>query len=108
MAIHASLRRWNPGGGRRFHPAVAVAAIDSVVCHMVLVTELYGLLPRDVLVRHVGGTRDRRGHQERQPYQKKPSKNREARDEVRAAVEDLGHFRTAPEQEAQRRKPVAE
>src|SRR5262249_1610720 len=40
VAIHADLRGWNAGERGLFHRGVAITAIDAVITHVVLVTEL--------------------------------------------------------------------
>ena len=48
VARHAGFGSRDAGKVRRFHTCMAVAAIDSIVFHMVLVTEGNGLFRCDV------------------------------------------------------------
>src|SRR5437667_836053 len=48
VAIHADRRRRHPRGIRSLNRRVAIATIDAVIAHVVLVTELDWLLALDV------------------------------------------------------------
>lgn len=49
VTTHAHSRRRHARGRRRLDRSVAITAIDAVIADMMLVTELNGLLPLDVL-----------------------------------------------------------
>src|SRR5215470_1661680 len=74
---------------------MTVAAIDSVIAHVMLVAELDRLLARNVLPRQIRRTRKRQYSRECQSRQKNCGEKAEARDEIRAAVKNLGHVRVA-------------
>ena len=95
MAIHAGLGGRNSGGGGDFNRRMTIAAIDSVVADVMFVTELDRLFARDVLPRQIRRTRKRQYSRECQSRQKNCGKKAEARDEIRAAVKNLGHVRVA-------------
>jgi hypothetical protein len=46
MAIHARFGRWHPCARRRLDGRMTISAINPVITHMVLVRELYRLIPR--------------------------------------------------------------
>src|SRR5437867_1045062 len=62
VAVHARGRRRNPREIGSLHRRVAVAAIDSQPCHMMLMAEGYRLLARDALVGRVWRTYDAADH----------------------------------------------
>lgn len=53
MAIHTGLRWRNTSHCRSLNTCVAIPAVNPVIADMVLMTELYRLLLRDVLIRGV-------------------------------------------------------
>jgi len=79
MAIHAGFGGRNAGISRALYAGMAVAAVDAFISHVVLVAELYGLIPGDALVGNVG----RPGHDQyacqRQASQEDRSKQTESR-----------------------------
>jgi hypothetical protein len=95
MAVHAGLRRRNARYGGSLHRGVTIAAIYAVVTHVVLVAELYGLRPRNVLIRGIGRARQSQDGSERQPDQKDGREQCESGDEIRAAMKNLGHISVA-------------
>jgi len=72
---------------------MAVAAIDSVIAHMMFVAELHRLFARDVLPRQVRRTCSGQQRQNCKPDQEKCRKDTKSGDEVRASMENLGHVR---------------
>ena len=91
MAVHARLSGGHASKGGVFDGRVAVAAIDAVVGHVVLVTERNRLFDR--LTR---GGNVRRAHvqlrrEEQQAQADESADQREARETVRAASEYLRH-----------------
>src|SRR6266849_716486 len=96
MAVHAGLRGRDAGNSGSFHSGMTVAAVDAVVADMMLVAELHRLLTGNVLPRHVGRARHREDRYERQSDQKERRKDTESRNEIRAAMKNLGHLCSAP------------
>src|SRR6266568_8096963 len=92
VAVHAGLRRRNPGNRGRFHAGVTVTAVDAVIANVMLVAELHGLLPVDVLLRHVRRACHREDRDKRQPDQKKSREDTESGNEVRASMKNLRHL----------------
>src|SRR5437667_2945823 len=95
MAVHAGLRRRDAGNGGSFYAGMTVAAVDAVIAHVMLVAELHRLFPRHVLPRHIGRTGHRDDRDKRNSDQEERRKHTEARDEVRTAMKNLGHVRSA-------------
>ncbi|HLZ93051.1 MAG TPA: hypothetical protein VKQ28_15175 [Candidatus Acidoferrum sp.] len=95
MAIHAGFGGGNAGGGGSFHAGVTVTAIDSVVSHMVLVTELDGLLASYVLVGQIRSASQTHDGPQRQGRQQSTKKDTELGDKIRTAVKNLGHVNFA-------------
>src|SRR6266849_4549786 len=95
MAVHAGLRGRDAGNGGNFHAGMTVAAVNAVVADVMLVAELHRLLAGNVLPRHVGRARHRKDSDKRHSDQKKRRKHTESRDEIRAAMKNLGHVCSA-------------
>src|SRR6266436_7087856 len=95
MAVHARLGRRDSRNRGSFHARVAVAAVNAVVADVMFMAELHGLLTREVLARHVGGTGHRKHGNQRQSDQKKRRKDTKPCDEVRASMKNLGHVSVA-------------
>ena len=74
---------------------MAVAAVDAVVAHVMLVAELNRLLPRDVLICQIRRPRRKQSSRERQTGQEQRRKDTEPRDEIRAVVKNLSHVNFA-------------
>ena len=91
VAVHAGFRGRNARGGGALYARVTVAAIDTVIADVVLMTKLNGLLARYVLVRQIGRTRGPEDAGQRQTRQKQRRKDTESRNEVRAVIKNLGH-----------------
>src|SRR6267154_533820 len=115
VAIHAHRRRRNSSRGRSLNRRVAIAAINAVVAHMMLMTELDWLLTLDPLA----GVPSRPSNLCRNPKGREQNKdgavNRGPRQIVRAVTENLWHLplrkvfiggRTCPLIAANRRKQV--
>ena len=95
VAIHASLGGRDASSRGIFNRSMTIAAIDSVIAHVMFVAELDRLLARNVLPRQIRRSRERQYSRERQSRQKNCGEKAEARDEIRAAVKNLGHDRVA-------------
>jgi len=59
------------------------------------VAELHRLFPRHVLPRHIGRTGHRDDRDERNSDQEESRKHTESGDEIRTAMKNLGHVRSA-------------
>src|SRR5258708_13992158 len=57
MAIHAGLCRRNAGDGGSFHSGMTVTVVDAVIAAVVFLSELHGVLTRNMLQRQVGRPR---------------------------------------------------
>ena len=93
VAIHTGFRGRNAGYSGGLHAGVTVAAIDAVVSHVMFVAELHRLFTRDVLTRHVRGIGHADYSQKAKSNQKESGKHTKSGNEVRAAMENLGHVR---------------
>src|SRR5262249_34457463 len=95
MAVHARLGRGNAGEGRVLHGGVAVAAVDLEAADVVAVAERHRLLDGDEgvgVVRRADGLGDDPAQADQEEQR---SEDGDARDDVEAAVKDLGHCRRA-------------
>ena len=95
MAVHAGL-----GGGYArdrgsFHGSMAVAAVDTIISDVMLVTELYRLRSRNVLVRRIGRARQPQNADEPKPNQKNSREQTKSRNKIRTAMKNLGHVSVA-------------
>jgi hypothetical protein len=70
---------------------MAIAAIDSIISDVMLMAELYRLRSRNVLIRRIGRTRQSQNAGKRQPNQKNGREQTKSRNEIRAAMKNLGH-----------------
>src|SRR5262252_7150464 len=70
---------------------MTVAAINPIVPHVMLVAELHRLLAKDVLPRKIRRTSERQYPGEGKSCQENRGEQTESRDEIRAAVKNLGH-----------------
>jgi hypothetical protein len=95
MAIHAGFCGRDAGGGGGFHSRMAIATINAIIANVMFVTELNGLLARDVLVSQIGSTRQTHHGAEREGRQQSPKEDTELGDKIRAAVKNLGHVNFA-------------
>lgn len=91
VAIHTGLRGRDSGRGGSFNRSVTVAAINSVIAHVMFVAELHRLLAKNVLPREIRRTSERQYPGESKSRQENRGKQTESRDEIRAAVKNLGH-----------------
>jgi hypothetical protein len=91
VAIHAGFRGGDACNRRSFDSRMTIAAINAVIADMMFVAELHGLLAGDVLIGQIGGACSRKDAHKREANQKNGGENTEARDEIRAAVKNLGH-----------------
>ena len=91
VAVHAGLGGRDAGVGRLLHRGVAVAAVDAHAAHVMRVAEGHRLLAGLV----GPGDPGRAVHPEEEQHDaaddEEPTEDREPRQGVRAAVEDLGH-----------------
>jgi hypothetical protein len=94
MTIHAGVGWRHPSRGSNFHRRMAVAAINAIVAHVVLMTKLDGLLAFNPLPRVPGGTIQLRGHPQRCDKDKNGAINRQLREGVRAVMKNLWHRRS--------------
>ena len=74
---------------------MAIAAIYTVIADMMLVAELNGLSPYDVLICEIRCPSDAQHADERKRRQEKRRKDTKSCDEVRASVKNLGHVKFA-------------
>ena len=91
VAVHARLRRRDPGEGGLLDGGVAIAAVDPDGPHVVRVRELDRLCAGDVLLGCVGGSLEVVEDPESEAQEKDGAEDRGARDGVRRAVKDLRH-----------------
>lgn len=71
MTVHARFGRWNARRRGKLDARMTVSAINPVVTHMVLMTELNGLIARYILIRQNGRTRRQENACQRQTRQKR-------------------------------------
>jgi hypothetical protein len=95
MAVHTGLRRRDAGNGGSFYARMTVAAVDAIVADVMLMAELHRLLTSNILPRHIGRARHCQDRHERHSDQKERRKHTESRDEIRAAMKNLGHVFSA-------------
>src|SRR5262249_3453046 len=93
VAVHAGLGRRGVRVGGLLDAGVAIAAIDAHRSGVVLVGELDGLDASDVLLRHVRRSVDGVEEPEQQRHEEDETEDRDTRDGVRTAMEDLSHGR---------------
>src|SRR5438552_14165225 len=91
VAVHARLDRRNPREGRLLDGRMAVAAVDADRADVVRVRELDRLLARDGLLRRVRGGLQLIEDPEGEGEEEDRPENRDSRDRVGRAVEDLRH-----------------
>jgi len=91
VAIHASLCRRNASISELFDGRVTVTAIYSVIAHVMLVTELNGLLAREVSLSVIGGPVEFEKQPDDYCDKENGSEDCDLRDEVRASMKDLAH-----------------
>ena len=93
VTAHANISRRNPGRRRCFHARVAVAAIDAVVAHVMLVTELNWLLALDVRAGVPARTSDADANEHRGDQKEDGAKDGGSRQIVCAVSKYLRHRR---------------
>src|SRR6266404_7245108 len=91
VAIHAHRRRRNSSRGRSLNRRVAIAAVDAVVAHMMLMTELDWLLALDPLAGVPSRSSNLCGDPKGREQNEDGPINRGPRQIVRAVTEDLWH-----------------
>jgi len=79
MAIHAGLGGRDARVSRTLHAGMTVAAVDAFISHVVLVAELYGLIPGHALVGDIGRPRHHQYACQRQASQDDRSKQTKSR-----------------------------
>ena len=94
MTIHAGVGRRHSGGGSGFDGGVAVAAIQTVVADVVLVTKLHRLLAFDPLPRVPGRAIQFRRDPQRRHENENSAIDRELRECVCTVMKNLGHRRS--------------
>ncbi len=104
MTIHAGVGWRHPSRGGNFHRRMAVAAINAVVAHVVLMTKLDGLLAFNPLPRVPGRTIQLRGHPQGSDEDKNGAINRQLREGVRAVMKNLWHCRRVANPSLQNRQ----
>lgn len=93
VTAHANISRRNAGRRRCLHARVAVAAIDAVVAHVMLMTELNGLLALDVRAGVPARAVDADANEHRGDQKEDGAKNRGSRQIVCAVSKYLRHRR---------------
>jgi hypothetical protein len=91
MAIHTSLGRRDSSKCEFFYTGVAVAAVDSVIAHVVLVTELNWLLAREKGLGVIRRSVEFKQHPDQNGGEKDSAENRRLGNEVGASIKDLPH-----------------
>jgi len=91
MAVHASLGWWDSSKRKLLNGGMAVAAIDTIIAHMVLVTELDGLLAREESLGVIRRSIEFKQHPDKDGGEKDRAKDRRLGNEVGASIEDLPH-----------------
>jgi hypothetical protein len=91
VAVHAGFCGRDSRDGRGFYARMTVSAVDAIVADMVFVAELHGLLARNILIRGIGRAGYPQHSRECEPSKEYSGEHTEARDEIRAAVKNLGH-----------------
>ena len=94
MAVHAGLCGWKAGRRSGFNRGVTIAAIQSIVSDVVLMTKLDWLLALDPLPRVPGRTVQLRSHPKRGEQNKNRAVDRSLRECVRAVMKNLWHRRS--------------
>jgi hypothetical protein len=74
---------------------MTIAAIDPVIARVMLVAELNGLFPRNVLIRPVWRARNPQNAQKAHRSQKRSRDQTESGNKIRAAMKNLGHVSVA-------------
>jgi hypothetical protein len=97
MAIHAGFRGRNAGVGGSLHTCVTVPAIDPIVPHVVLVTELYRLISRHKLIRQIRRSRKNQHSRQRKSGKEYQREQTKPGDKIKTAVKNLGHVNFALE-----------
>ena len=95
MAIHAGPCGRGARVGRTLNAGMTVAAVNAFISHVVLVTELYGLIPGDALVRDIGGPRHDEYAGQRQASENARSQQTKPCKKIRTTVKDLCHVSVA-------------
>ena len=89
VAVHARLSRGHAGVGRCLDGAVTIAAIDAETGDVMLMTEWNGLITDDADISHVGRADERRPGDPRAGDNENRSEDRDLRDRVETAMENL-------------------
>src|SRR5207237_3779568 len=93
VSIHADIRGVDDRKGGSLHAGMTVAAIDSVVSHMMFMAELHRLFACDVLPRHIRRACRLEHRQHRKTHDKNKREDTKSGDEICASMKNLGHVR---------------
>ena len=91
MAVHTSLGRWDSSKRELLDGSMAVAAIDSVIADVMLVTELDRLLAREEGLGVIRRSIEFKQHPYKDGAEKDRAEDRRFGNEVGASIEDLPH-----------------
>jgi hypothetical protein len=91
MAVHTSLGRWDSSKRELLDGGMAVAAIDSVIAHVVLVAELNWLLAREESLGVIRRSIEFKQHPYKDGGKEDRAEYRRLGNEVGASIEDLPH-----------------
>ena len=91
VAVHARLCRRDSGKSGLFNGGVAIPAVYADAGHVVFVAEGHRLFSHDILLSYIRRPDDTAPCPYRDHHQEHAAEDREARNCVRAAVEDLSH-----------------
>lgn len=91
MAVHTSLGRWDSSKRELLDGGMAVAAIDSVIAHVVLVAELNWLLAREESLGVIRRSIEFKQHPDKDGGKEDRAEDRRLGNEVGASIEDLPH-----------------
>lgn len=97
VAIHTGLGRRDAGESGSFDTVMTVAAINAVIADVVFVTELQRLVSGDAFIGDVRRSRHKQNRRQRDVRQNHQCEHRKSRNQICAAVKDLGHVQFAPE-----------
>jgi hypothetical protein len=93
MAVHAGPGRRNPGKRELLHRRVTIAAIYSVIANVVLMTELNGLLARNVRLSVIRGAVEFQQQPDDYGDEEDRAEDADFGDEIGASMKDLAHRR---------------
>src|SRR5262249_13747976 len=91
VAVHAHFGCWNSRKGTPLHADMAIAAVDTEAAHVMLVAERNRLVEYNVLSGYIRRANDSCPSPCDHCKSDDSAKDRHARNDVHAAMEDLGH-----------------